>query len=103
MFLVNTKEGRRAYSKETGESPILQASANWDSDYGSMESHNGTHFIFLNSILTDNYIEGDATATIIHEILHAIHSNSAEEEIRDMEKAICERFNIVPEETLKDL
>lgn len=103
IFLINTKEGRHAYFKETGKSPVIQAYINWDSEYGSLESYGGKHFIFLNSILIDNYLEGDVAATIIHEILHAIHPNSAEKEIRKMERAICEEFNIKPERMLREL
>jgi predicted metal-dependent peptidase len=102
MFLVNTEEGRHAYFKKTDKLPIIQASTSWDSKYGSMESHGGKYFIFLNSILIDNYREGDVSATIIHEILHVIYPNSAEKEIKEMEKAICEQFDIRPERTLKD-
>src|SRR5271157_4508834 len=77
FYIVNTGEGSRAYYRETNNLPIIVANAGWDSEYGSVEIHNGKHFIFLNSIIVSNYIYGDVYSTIIHEILHVIHPNSS--------------------------
>ena len=72
----------------------------WNSLYGFQESHNGKHFIFLNSVIVDNYAFGDISSTMIHEILHVIQPNSSEEEIKEMTKAVCEHFEIEPENIL---
>jgi hypothetical protein len=100
MYIVNTREGSIAYYRETENPPVIQAHAGWDSEYGSVESHGGKHFVFLNSIIVDNYCEGDVLSTLIHEILHIIHPSESEKNIEEMTKAICERFNIKPEKSL---
>lgn len=96
-------EGRLAYYRATGESPVLKVTRGWHSEYGSYESYKGKHFIFLNPILVDNFIRGDILCTLIHEILHVIHPNTSEEEIKDMEKVVREQFNIIPENILEEL
>jgi len=103
IYLVNTKEGSHAYHRETGKLPVINAGAGWDSEYGSLESHNGKHFIFLNSIIVDNYAEGDVLSTIIHEILHVIYPGNLEKETEEMTEAVCEHFNIIPEKILESL
>jgi len=100
-FLVNTKEGRKAYCREAEKLPIVNATFGWDSKYGHVESHNGKHFIFLNSIIIDNYASGDVSSTIIHEILHVLHPNDSEKDVEEMTRALCENFNIQPENILE--
>lgn len=85
---------RQAYFRETGNSPILNASVDLDAEHGALESHNGKHFIFLHPVIVDNYVLDDVCPTIIHEILHILYHNDEERNIRDMEKAICEQFDI---------
>jgi len=57
VYLANTEEGRRAYYRETGEPAVVMAGLGFE--YGNNETHNGKHFIFLNSILVSNYLVGD--------------------------------------------
>jgi hypothetical protein len=103
IYLVNTKEGRLAYYRATGESPDLKYTRDWHSEYGNKESYEGKHFIFLNPILVGNFVRGDVLSTLVHEILHVIHANAPEEEIKDMEKMVCEQFNIIPDNILEEL
>lgn len=98
IFAVNTYEGRRIYREESG-----QTFSSSDSLYGTVESYNGKHFIYVNSILADNYAEDDVDATLIHEILHLIHPNTSEKEIEEMTGMVCEHFNINPEKFLEQL
>jgi len=103
LHLVNTKKGRDAYFKETGQLPALQASSNWESEHGSVETHNGKHFIFLSPILIDNRAERDVHAIFIHGILHVIHPYISEKEIRQIEGAVIEESSNEPVRVLEQL
>lgn len=101
MYIVNTEEGARAYYRETGKPPVLIGFTGC-SEYGSLESHGGKHFIFLNSIIEDNHCEGDILSTFIHEILHILHRKDSEERVHEMCESICEHFRIEPEDCLEE-
>lgn len=88
IYIVNTERGRKEYYRLTKTNPVINATY-WDEEYGTYETYEGRHFIFLNDILVNNWIYGDTVATIVHEMLHAIFPNSDEKEIKEMENHCC--------------
>jgi hypothetical protein len=89
IYLISTREGNRAYVRETGQTPSFNMQ-----DNGEVETHNGKHFIFLNDVLVNNYMKDEIQKTLVHEILHILHPNNSEQNIEEMTKTVCEHFNI---------
>lgn len=102
VYLANTRRGRNAYYKVTGKMPTIDASL-FSDEHGHLEEHGEAHFIFLHDILVSNWIHDDIVRTIIHEFLHILHPNASEDEIREIEREICEAEGIKAPNILDEL
>lgn len=81
--LVNLVSGREELRRLTREEPTLDPSCS----YGWYVEIKQTHFIYVNPYLWRNGV--DLVPTFIHELLHMMEPNKSEQEIRLLEREIC--------------
>lgn len=94
--LANTEAGAREYRRLRGEWPVLDDTG---CEYGHVEEHQRTQFIFIKPELWDSGV--DAIPTFIHELLHVMRPSDDEASIRKMEQELCESEGIPFDDVLE--